>query len=92
MNLTCAFPKSYQGKRLIDIHADLMDCSNGPIYPSKTHLSTLAITFLCILGVVMFILVVFGSTLCGRCKLRSQYQRRPRQRDYETIQGDNLLS
>jgi len=88
-NLTCVLPKIYKGKRLIDLHADLMDCSNGPFHPPKVHLSTLVIVLLCILGVVIFILVAIGVTLVKRSKLHIPYRRR---RDYESVQGDNVLS
>lgn len=89
-NLTCASPKIYQGKRLIDLHAELMDCSTGPVYPPKNHLSKIAITFLCIFGLVNFILIVVGTTLYKRYRIRNRFQRRRRPRDYEIVQGDNL--
>jgi Leucine-rich repeat (LRR) protein len=86
-NLTCALPKTYTGRRLIDLPIDLMDCSNGPIHPSNIHLSKLVLILLCLISVVIFILVVVGGTLYRRNKLHFQ-----RRREYESIQGDNLLT
>jgi len=85
-NLTCALPKIYTGKRLIDLHVDLMDCSNGPFYPTNVHLSKLVLILLCFTGVVIFILAVVGGTLYRRNKF--DFRRR---RGYESIQGDSLL-
>jgi len=86
-NLTCALPKIYTGKRLIDLHTDLMDCSNGPFYPSNIHLRKLVLILLCLSSVVIFILVVVGVTLYRHNKLHFR-----RRSEYESVQGDNLLT
>ena len=84
-NLTCALPKSYTGKRLIDLRADLMDCSDEPVNPSNIHFSKLTIILSCLAGVVILISVVVGLTFYQRNRFHFG-----RQQGYEPIDGDNL--
>jgi hypothetical protein len=81
-NLTCALPRSYTGKRLIELRADLMDCSYNP---SDVRFSKVGIVLSCLGGVVMLVLVVIGLTLCRRN--RTYFGRR---QAYEPIEGDIL--
>jgi hypothetical protein len=85
VNLTCALPKAYTGQRLIDLHADLMDCSDGPFHPPKHHLNKTAIITLSLIAVAMLILVVVGISLHRRDRLYFG-----RRQAYEPIAGDNL--
>jgi len=86
-NLTCALPTTYTGKRLIDLRADLMDCSTGPFNPSNIHLSKVAVIISCLIGAVIIILVVVGVILYRRNRLHFG-----RRQEYEPVQGDNLLT
>jgi len=88
INLTCASPKSYAGQRLIDLHADLMDCSNEPFHPSNSHWKKSTIVLLSFLIIATVIFIVIGLNLYrrGRCPFRN------RSHAYEPIAGDNLPS
>ena len=85
-NLTCASPKHFVGQRLLDLHLDLTDCSNSPFYPSNIHLSKLVVILLCLSSVMIFIIFVVGATLYRRNKIHFR-----RRRDYQSIQGENVL-
>lgn len=65
-DLLCASPKLFAGKRLLDLHIDLMDCSDGPFYPSTVHLSKIILILLSLCCIVIFILFVVGATLYRR--------------------------
>ena len=85
-NLTCSSPKNYAGQRLIDLPADLMDCSIGPFHPSHFHFGTFVTTVLPLLGMGFVILLVVGLIL----RQRKKQNRGRRQQEYEPIGHDHL--
>ena len=85
INLTCALPKVYTGKRLIDLRVESMDCSTDPFHPSKAHISKLAILVACLISIVIFIFIVVGATLYRRNRVHFRNRR-----GYEQIQGVNV--
>lgn len=85
LNLTCALPKRYSGRRLIDLHTELMDCSSGPFHPSNK----LVLFLLCLSGVIVFIVIVVTTTLYQRLKVPA---RRPRRREYQSLQIDDIFT
>ena len=86
-NLTCASPKIFSGKRLVDLHIDLMDCSDGPFYPSNVHFSKIGLILLSLFGLVIFILFVVGATLYRR----NRFHFRRRRQGYQIIHNDDRL-
>ncbi|UJR35460.1 hypothetical protein I4U23_028216 [Adineta vaga] len=84
MNLTCALPKAYTGKRLVDLRVESMDCSTDPFHPSKAHISKLAILIASLFSIVVFILIVAGATIYRRNQV---YVRN--RRGYQQIHGVN---
>jgi len=81
-NLTCALPKRYAGRRLIDLHTELMDCSNELFYP----LNKLILFLLCLSGMMIFIVLVVVTTLYRRLNIPVQRRRR---REYRSLQIDD---
>ena len=86
VNLTCASPKNYAGQQLVNLRADLMDCSVGPFHPSNLHFNTLVAVGLSLFGMALFILIVAGLLLRQRKKRNGGR----RQREYEPIGNDHL--
>ena len=84
-NLTCALPKAYTGKRLIDLRADLMECPNGPFYPPNHHLRKSVFIISFIAGIAIFIVAVIAIQLYRKDRLHFG-----RRQAYESIAGDNF--
>lgn len=83
-DLVCASPKLFSGKRLLDLHIDLMDCSDGPFYPSNVHMSKIILILLSLSCIVIFILFVVGATLYRRNRFHFR-----RRQGYAIIRGDD---